>query len=367
MRQALWAGLMVGGLAALCSVLIGMLIGMSPMDPQVREIASRFLMVIAPAFVGIALFRALQAYMGNLGETRPTLVLTLVGLSSQLFFNWVFVFGNLGAPALGGFGPALSSVIGWALKAGLLMLWVRARAHYRDTQPFGRFEGPNWHALTDLFTLGLPLGISFLVEGSVFAVMPFLVAGFGPAELGAHQIAFNLSAFLILLPASLGYGLTTRVGLALGEGDRPLAAWRGRVGLGLAVGAALVVAVLLLGLRDRVAALYTADPTTAALAGTLLLILALYHLGEAVQTVASAVIRAYEEVRAIMVIQLVASWAIALPVGIVLGLLPEWVPGLPDGLTGVTGLWTGLAVGLGFAAISMLVLLRRTLAKAHAP
>ena len=60
MRQSLFAALLVGGTAGLVSVLMSVIVGFIDMDPAVRDVARHFLLLIAPAYPAIALFRALQ-------------------------------------------------------------------------------------------------------------------------------------------------------------------------------------------------------------------------------------------------------------------------------------------------------------------
>jgi MATE family multidrug resistance protein len=52
-----------------------------------------------------------------------------------------------------------------------------------------------------------------------------------------------------------------------------------------------------------------------------------------------------------MVIQLLAFWVFALPMGWILGLAPAWVPFAPAQPMAASGFWIGLVVGLTIAAV----------------
>jgi MATE family multidrug resistance protein len=83
---------------------------------------------------------------------------------------------------------------------------------------------------------------------------------------------------------------------------------------------------------------------------TLLLFAALFQLSDATQVAAACAIRGYKVTRGPMLIQLLAFWGFALPVGCLLGLWKEMA---------AAGFWIGLVLGLTIAAILLTAFLHR--------
>jgi MATE family multidrug resistance protein len=73
----------------------------------------------------------------------------------------------------------------------------------------------------------------------------------------------------------------------------------------------------------------------------------------------SSAIRGYKVNRQPMVIQLVAFWIFSLPLGVVLGLAPGWLPWAPRAPMTVFGFWIGLVLGLTVAAVLLTVALKK--------
>jgi MATE family multidrug resistance protein len=88
----------------------------------------------------------------------------------------------------------------------------------------------------------------------------------------------------------------------------------------------------------------------------LLLFAALFQLSDATQVATSCAIRGYQVTRPPMLIQLLAFWGCALPLGCLLGLAPAALPWAP---MAAAGFWIGLVVGLTVAAILLSWFLNR--------
>jgi MATE family multidrug resistance protein len=152
-----------------------------------------------------------------------------------------------------------------------------------------------------------------------------------------------------MVPLSLGIGMVTRVGQALGEGDARRARSASWVGLAMSLAFAVVSAAFIALFRNEIAAAYTSDVAVQQTCVTLLLFAALFQLSDATQVAAACAIRGYKVTRGPMLIQLLAFWVFALPVGCLLGLWKEMA---------AAGFWIGLVLGLTIAAILLTAYLR---------
>lgn len=364
-RQALWKAVGVGLLAALMANLATLLFDHLYLAPAVSERASMFVHIISIGLIPFAAYRALYGYSASINHTKPVMVIAIIGLLVNVAINWVLVFGNLGMPKMGALGCAVATgVVVW-LDLIAMVLWIRIASAYRQTYPFTRWEWPHWPEIWSMLKLGVPIGVTYFAEVSVFGAVSLLIARFGVVTVSAHQIALNFSSLTFMVPLSFGIGMITRVGQALGEGNPHRARFASLVGLSMSVGFAVLSAACIALFRHQIAAAYTSDPAVQALCAHLLLFAALFQLSDAAQVAASCAIRGYKVTRSPMVIQLVAFWGVALPLGCVLGLAPDWIPFAPGEPLSATGFWIGLVLGLTVAAVLLTVSLLR-LSKARA-
>ncbi|QTN28366.1 MATE family efflux transporter [Rhodoferax sp. AJA081-3] len=349
-RQGLWKGLGVGLIAFVLANVAALVFDHMALEPVVRDIATRFVLVASFALPAFACYRVLYGYSASLNQTKPMMAIAIVALLLNCLLNWVLIYGHWGFPKLGGVGCAWATMLcTWFNLLGL-MWWMQRSPAYRSTWPFDRFEWPHRQKVQSLLKLGLPIGVTYFAESSAFSLIALLVAHFGSTQVAAHQIALNFSSLVFMLPLSLGIALLSRVGHALGAGDAEAARFRSAVGVALSVGLAAVTAALMALFSHQIAALYTTDATVAQIAAGLLFLAALFQISDAAQVSTSCAIRGYKVTRSPMVIHLTAFWIFALPLGCVLGLAPEWLPWRPAVAMQAQGFWIALVVGLTVAA-----------------
>lgn len=349
-RQALWASVGVGVAAALLANLATLVFDYLQLTPHVQAQAKLFVHVISIGLVPLAAYRALYGYSASINQTKPVMVIALLGLGFNIVVNWLLIFGHFGLPKLGGVGCAVATGLCMWLMLGAMLLWIRYAPAYRATYPFSHWEWPHWPEIRTTLRLGLPIGVTYFAEVSAFGAVSLLVARYGVVEVSAHQIALNFSSLTFMVPLSFGIALITRVGQAMGEGDAVRARFVAWVGVGMSLAFGLLSALLMVALRQQIAAAYTSDLAVQALCAYLLLFAALFQLFDATQVAASSAIRGYKVTRAPMQIQLLAFWGFALPLGCWLGLGHDMA---------AAGFWIGLTIGLTVAAVLLSWALQR--------
>ncbi|PXX42022.1 MATE family efflux transporter [Undibacterium pigrum] len=358
-RQSLWLGLGVGLIGCLLLNISTLVFNYLQLDPAINAKASEFVHVISLGMPAFAMYRALYGYTTSLNQTKPVMMIALGGLLFNIVVNWLFIYGHLGFPKLGSTGCALATGAGLWLMLGAMIFWIRRAAAYRETFPFGHYEGPNWAEIRSTLRLGLPIGVTYFAEVSAFGAVGLLIARFGVVPVAANQIALNFSSLVFMVPMSLGIALTTRVGQTLGEGDPERARFVSWIGYALSMSFAVVSALGIMLFRDQVAAAYTSDLAVQAMASELLLYAAIFQLSDAAQVTASCAIRGYKVTRTPMLIHLMAFYGFALPIGCLLGLAPAWLPWHPEHAMEARGFWTGLVLGLTIAGVLLTGLLHK--------
>ena len=73
-----------------------------------------------------------------------------------------------------------------------------------------------WQRQAAQLQLGIPMGLSYLIEVTSYTFMALFIARFGTTTLAGHQIAGNIGAVLYMTPLSIGIASSTLVSQALG-------------------------------------------------------------------------------------------------------------------------------------------------------
>ena len=321
--------------------------------PEVVPVAVGYLYALAFGLPGIALFYTLNSFMEGMGNTRVPMVISVLGLLVNIPVNYVLIYGEFGFPAMGAVGCGWATSLVYWLMSLLMFVVIRRHHHYRQLLPKQNLR-PDFARIIELFTLGLPIGINIFVCGSIFAVIALLIGKLGATHIAAAQIALNFSSMTYMIPMSLSFGITIRVGHALGQGDDVEAKARSFSGIVLAGLLSLVSITALLLFPEFIIGLYTQDPAIIQGASALLVFTAIYQFSDAIQTSANGALRGYKDTRMPMYLACFAYWGVALPLG--------YTVAMTDVLTepmGVPGFWVGIMTGLTLAASFMVIRLLR--------
>lgn len=354
LQQGFWLAVLLAVPGVLLLLHPGPVLGMSSMDAAVEAKVRQYLGLLAWSLPASLFYRTFYAFCNALGKPRALMGIGLLSLCLHAVLAWGFAQqGWLGEP-LGVVGCALSNVlVAWlACCSGALYLALGPLA--KRYRPFAVWALPSWRAWRELLRLGVPMGLSNLVEITSFTLISLFIASLGATVVAGHRVVANLSALTYMLPLSLAIATMAALGQAVGARDKLLARATIRAGLWLAAGSSSIVGLLLWLLAAPVAAAYTDDPSVRAVAVGLIGYVALYQFFDALQTVAGHCLRAYRVTFVPMLVQTFCFWGIGLLGGA--GLCFRWIPPL-----GVAGFWLASVVSLIAAAGLLLPLLRKAI------
>ncbi len=325
------------------------------LDAVVSGKVVQYLNLLAWYLPASLFYRTFYAFCSALGRPRVLMGIGLLGLLVHAVLAWGLAqAGWLGEP-LGVVGCALSNVAVVWLECLCAALWLHLGPLGARYQPFRHWAKPSWRRWRELLRLGLPMGLSNLIEITAFTLVSLFVAALGAAVVGGHRIIANVSALAYMLPLSLGIASMAAVGQALGARAWAQARMLVRAGLWLASLSSVGTGLLLWLAARPVIAAYTDDPAVQAVALALIAYVAVYQFVDALQTIAGHVLRACKVTFVPMLIQLFCFWGIALGGGA--WLCYRWTPPF-----GVAGFWLAAVLALAAAAVLLLPLMYRVLA-----
>ena len=346
-RQGLW-------IVAGCCIPLGLLIYHSDivilsmdMEAKLADITIRYLRAMLfglPAYLLMINFRCLS---DGIAKTKPAMIITSFGLMLNIPLNYILIYGKFGMPAFGAVGCGIATaIVNWAMCLMMILYSKRAR-NQRDLKVFEKIiERPNFATLTKLLKLGFPIAIALCCEVALFALTSLFLSPLGANVVASHQITLNTSSFIFMLPMSLGMAATILVGQYLGEKAPNKAKQVSYAALIVGLSLTLFTALLTILLREQIAMIFVKNVDVIAMAGSLLILAALYQFSDTVQVISSGVLRSYKDTQAILFITLFCYWIIGMPLGYTLAMTDFIVPHL-----GAQGFWIGFVASLTTAAL----------------
>lgn len=327
----------------------GNIVAVFPMEAELASITTDYVTYILFAMPGFALYQWLRNYCEGLGNTKPSMVITVIGLGVNIIANYIFIYGAFGIPEFGGAGCGIATALVIYAMLFATIAYVKFSPRLRKYDLFGHFYQPNLQQMWATLTLGLPIAMTILFEVTLFAVVALMLAPFGATMVAAHQVALNFSALMFMFPMSLGMSVAIRVGYRIGQQRYEQAAIAVKsaivVGLVVAVGTASFTVLA----KAYIIGLYTDEKAVFDIATYLLFFAAAFQFSDAIQVISANALRGYKDTTAMFMITFCAYWLIGLPTGLILG-RTDWLT--PEPLA-AAGFWIGFIVGLSSAAVML--------------
>ena len=349
-RQGLWVALAIGLLAWALLWHIAPLLRLLRQDPELIAAAEPFVRAAMWGFVPGLWFVVLRNFIAALERPRAAMVIMLIGVSFNAIAGYALIFGRLGMPALGLPGAGIAAALtNWFVFAGLLG-YVLIDQQFRRFHLLGRLWRPDWARLRELFRIGLPIGVTLVMEVGLFAAAGFVIGLIGTAQLAAHQIALQCASVTFMVPLGLAQAATVRVGLAAGAGDGQGVLRAGLMALIMGGVFMLGMATVMWTAPGAIVGLFVdaRDPANATVvhaAVTFLSIAALFQIFDGGQVIGAGALRGLKDTRWPMAFAALAYWAVGGTLALGLG--------FGAGLGGF-GVWLGLAASLAVAAALMI-------------
>lgn len=242
----------------------GLLLRISGLQPALMEPARDYLITTAVFLPAYYVLYSLSAGFRAAKRARTAMTATLVVVVTNVVFDWLLIFGNLGLPRLEVTGAGLATGLSYA--AGMLYLGARSLPALKDLRRdrSARRDARGQRHLRRIIAVAVPA----LFEGlsrplGQLAVVVFIVVPLGAPAIALFHIVNRIAGVVVAPIHALAGAAAVLVGRALGAGRRRRAART--VGAGLLLGGlgGSVLGALLLLFPLLAIQVFTADPAIA--------------------------------------------------------------------------------------------------------
>lgn len=315
------------------------------LEAAVEHIARYYLMTMIGVVFFLSLMIPLRCLTDTAGSTSISMKLFLMAPVINGIFNYLFIYGHGGMPALGGIGAGLATMMTYGFLLGLFLLVVMKSKDLGGRQIFASLALRS-KDLREYLLVGVPSGLSIFMEMSLFSLIIVFLSRYGTDALAAYQIADNFASLVYMLPVSCSMALTILIATAVGAGDMTLARRYKKAGFVVAMAGAMMTASFTVLFRNSIGSVYTDDAAVALIAGQFLIYSAGWQLFDAISTPIQGILRGLKDTRISFVLMVLAYWGGCFPMSLFL-----------DSHTalGADSFWLGLDFGVGCSAFLMIL------------
>lgn len=288
-------------------------------EAAVIEVGTPYMRLIGLTFLMSGLASTATYLLRCVGKVKIPLIGTTIAFFLNLFFNWVFIFGKLGAPRLEIVGAAIGTIIARAFE----FVFVFGYFILKDERVGFRLK----HFLLvdrDLrkqyFKFGLPVLISDTLLGVSLALIMVIVGHIGEEITAANSIVNSVVQLINIVSMGMAGAAAIVIGNTIGEGDIPRAKREANTYILLSLVFGAIMIPILLLLEGPYFSLYEITESTRTMAhGMLLVNCTLFPLQAMAYITSKGILRGGGDSRFLLLADSGTVWLISLPLGALAG------------------------------------------------
>ncbi len=295
-------------------------------EADVIELGAQYLRVTALIYLPHGISLVLSNVLRSIGNAKLGLYVSIASFIVNIGANYVFIFGKLGAPALGVMGAAVGTLIARGVEFLFCALYLLKYEKVLRYQARGLLQAPTKELFGEFRRLGLPAIISDSLLALAASAISIILGHMGKEVVSAYAIVTVMDRMATVAIQGISSASGVVIGQTVGEGEFQRAQKEGWTFLILSVAVGLIGGVLVLVLGEWSIALYEIAPSTVEITIHMMEASAIVVFFQAIQSALSkGILRGGGVTKFLMVADIIFQWVASVPLGALAGL----VLGLP--------------------------------------
>ena len=305
-------------------------------DVNVITEGAAYLEWLSVSYMFLGFTTMITGILRTAGIVKLTLITNSVALVLNIFFNWMFIFGNLGAPRMGTAGAALATLICRTVEIFIIVIFlfiIDKKVRFRPRMLL-------WWDI-DIFRNYLKNGVPVLISDILLATginMTSVVLGrMGAAVTSAASIANTLNQLNLVFLMGVANAAGVITGNTVGAEKYKEAKEYGKTFLVLTVVISIFAASVILLIRGvifkpfhiggGIVKIFSVTEETEKLAGQLIYTLAaLSPFWTMSFMLTKGILRSGGDTKFLMIADILFLWLVSIPLGFLTGLYLKWAP-----------------------------------------
>ena len=302
----------------------GLIMRMYSPDREIIDYGIIYLYWLIPTYFCMGLSLTCTIVLRSVGQVRVPLYTSIAAFFVNVFFNWVFIFGKLGAPRMEIAGAALGTLIARVFELAAIcgyFFFVDKRMKYRLKHIFMKCG--------DLLREYIRISIPVLISDSLLALgnnaVSMVMGHIGQAFVAANSVTMVTQQLSSVLTTGVSNASGIITGHTMGEGDFDKAQKQGYAFLFMSFVIGCFAALVILVLRAPIINFYQVSPEAKAIAWELMdaiLIIVIFQSMSSILT--KGVLRAGGDTKFLMAGDILFLWVASIPLGYLAGLVFHW-------------------------------------------
>jgi putative MATE family efflux protein len=290
-------------------------------DQSVIAYGAKYYRFLCFAFLFQSVSLTATLVLRSIGKATIPLAASGCSFLLNIFFNWMFMFGKLGAPRLEIQGAAIGTLIARIIECIFIfgyVLVIDKRVEYRVKDLFST----GGHMMPLYLKYSVPVIVSDLMLALGNNVIAFIMAQIGRHFVAANSITMVTVQVCSLFSMAIAMSASITIGNTMGDGDKERAMREGVTFLNISVLLGIISGLLILSLKPVVIDYYKVTDYTKEIAVKLMNAVSFIVVFRTVSSMLTkGVLRGGGDTRFLMLADILFLWVASIPLGAFAGLV----------------------------------------------
>lgn len=301
------------------------IIGFATSSPEIIELGAVYLKITGVSLFCVACGSSMAAALRAMHKPGISTFFSALGISLNVFLNWMLIFGNLGAPALGIEGAAIATLISGVTEVTMLFSYLYLKKHPVAFSFDDWKMSLTWKAVSRFLSLSLPTAFNFFIWSSGLFVYHAIIGRVSDTGLAAIAVMTPIESISLSFMIGTSNAAAVLIGNQLGANNNEQAYQQAWLVGAFNVGIAVIIAAIMLMLQGPILGLFSAlTPETLEITRHFYWIMAGLILIKSIpMAMIIGVLRAGGDVRYCLYQDVTAQWLIGIPIVFTAAILLE--------------------------------------------
>ena len=324
---------------ALLTVILFMLypsevMGLATDSAEVNRLGSEYIVITSLSMFAVACVSSMAVGLRAMHKPGVSTFFSGIGILSNVFLNWVFIFGHLGMPAMGIKGAAIATVLSGAIEIVCLYWYLYSKDHLLAFRLPDIRVALHAEKVSRFLKLSIPTTFNFFMWAAGMFAYHAIMGQTGVQGLAALSVMTPVDSIALSLLIGTSNAAAVLTGNQIGAKNYDAVYYQSVGLLFLSILLGICVSILLYFVQVPILDSFTAlTEETRQLADKFILILCAAMVIRSIPlTLVVGVLRAGGDVKFCLYQDMITQWFIGIPLAafaaIYLGFSPHWVYGL---------------------------------------
>lgn len=305
-----------------------------------------YMLICAFSTIGGYLQMALKEFLQAFEIVFFPNFLSIIGVFVHLLFDFMFVFGWFGIPAMGPIGLAVATLLARTVLGLFMLLYCLKFIKVKKYSDVSYYK--------NLLKIGFPIASAVLLEVVAFNIITILMGAVSGLYAASQNILLTITTATFMIPMAISNAIAIKVGYSNGSKNFVDLKRYSKAGIAMSLGFMTLCAVCFIMWPQAFVKVFTHGEALMKICAPIMILAGIFQIFDGLQVSLGGVFKGIRKTNLVMLGNFAAYWVLGLPLGLLFAFKYKM---------NLYGFWIGLTISIFTLGLTLLFIMTRQFKK----